>query len=314
MAIPLVRTGSKRKLNDISPRRAIMTTPNSGMDQIEGCAIVTRSSFMTRIGPDFENGITLNRLAIPGPASARGLLLGVLVALIAVQVARLVWVTVRPLGPVGDWSLTSLTAGKWPRAGGEPFNPFSRAQAVAAPSTVTSLALKLFGVRVDERNGLGAAIIATPDGVQSSFAVGDTVMPGVTLKAVAFDHAVLTNGGREESIYLDQSVPTTGAPAPVAGAAPAAPAGQVSIATLQSSVDIAPRMQNGKPSGLTLSPRGDGAAYRAAGFQAGDVLVSLNGKPVTSLSELTSIPTTGEAMLLVERAGSTVSIPLKGNQ
>src|SRR3546814_6656978 len=41
--------------------------------------------------------------------------------------------------------------------------------------------------------------------MQSSFAVGDAILPGVVLKAVAFDHVSIDRGGAEEQIFIDQS-------------------------------------------------------------------------------------------------------------
>ena len=79
---------------------------------------------------------------------------------------------------------------------------------------VTSLNLKLYGVREDRATGRGSAIIALPDGRQLSFAVGEEIMPGVTLTAVGFDNVTISRGGTAEQIFLDQSPPaqTVGAP------------------------------------------------------------------------------------------------------
>ena len=40
---------------------------------------------------------------------------------------------------------------------------------------------RFYGIRQDQASGRGAAIIATPDGLQRSFAVGEEIVPGVTL-------------------------------------------------------------------------------------------------------------------------------------
>ena len=63
------------------------------------------------------------------------------------------------------------------------------------PVVVTSLNLKLYGVREDRATGRGSAIIALPDGRQLSFAVGEEIMPGVTLTAVGFDNVTISRGG-----------------------------------------------------------------------------------------------------------------------
>jgi general secretion pathway protein C len=70
---------------------------------------------------------------------------------------------------------------------------------------VTSLDLALYGIRQDEASGRGSAIIATPDGVQRSFAVGEEIVPGVTLTAVAFDSVTISRGGVTEQLFMDQS-------------------------------------------------------------------------------------------------------------
>lgn len=138
-------------------------------------------------------------------------------ALIIALSARLFWALVEPLGPVGAWRTTPTVVAQSDPA----FDPFYRLSGAAGPATVTALALKLYGVRLDQAMGRGSAIIATPDGVQSSFAVGDEVMPGVRLKAVAIDHAVLDRAGAEETLFIDQSVPVA---APVPPVPPATPA------------------------------------------------------------------------------------------
>ena len=177
----------------------------------------------------------LGRLPRPTVYSALELLL---LTLIAVQAARLFWILVTPVGPVGDWRPVSALAapGAGSALGG--FDPFFRLSGGAGPAVVTRLNLKLYGVREDRATGRGSAIIALPDGSQSSFAVGDEIMPGVTLTAVGFDSVTINRNGTPEQIFLDQSpaaetvgavpapgqAPAQAAPAPTAPAALAAPA------------------------------------------------------------------------------------------
>jgi hypothetical protein len=129
-----------------------------------------------------------------------------LLAGLAVQCARLAWTIVTPITPLGDWRPAA------PMVVGSPadilrgFDPFFRLGGTAgAPATVTSLQLTLFGTRMDEAMGRSSAIIAGPDGVQQSVAVGDEIQPGVRLKAVAFDHVTIDRGGADEDLFLDQS-------------------------------------------------------------------------------------------------------------
>jgi general secretion pathway protein C len=147
---------------------------------------------------------------------AKALLIGALI----VQGARLCWAIVEPLGPVGAWQPVAALSGPVDPA----FDPFFRASANSGATTVTGLPLKLFGVRIDVATGRNSAIIATPDGVQSSIGLGEEVMPGVTLKTVLADHIVLDRGGAEEQLFLDQSVPAPLSSQVPAAASPIAPA------------------------------------------------------------------------------------------
>jgi general secretion pathway protein C len=163
----------------------------------------------------------LRRLPRGGPL---GWLEIVLLVGLAIALAQLVWTIATPVGPFGDWRPrramvlpTDARTALFAR-----FDPFYRTVAAEGPGSVTSLSLKLFGVRINEATGLGSAIIETPDHVQSSYAVGDEIIDGVTLKAVAIDHVVLGTGVADELLYLDQSdsvqvvAPGSAAPAPVA--------------------------------------------------------------------------------------------------
>jgi hypothetical protein len=130
----------------------------------------------------------------------------VLVVGLAVQGARLVWTLAapRPVDPAassaagrGD-ALAILTR----------FDPFFRA-APEALAGATAQSFRLYGVRAGDA-GTGSAIIGTPDGKQSSFAVGDEVAPGVKLVSVEVDHVVLARGGARSPLFFPNTAP--GAP------------------------------------------------------------------------------------------------------
>jgi general secretion pathway protein C len=233
---------------------------------------------------------------------------------------RLLWAIVTPVDPLGNWRAPSVNivppSARIALFSG--FDPFFRNDAVAAGTdNVTSLNLKLFGIRSNESSGGGSAIIAGEDGIQNSFAVGEEVAPGVTLDSVAFDHVILSRGGVKESLYIDQSVPaeTVNPAAPPSSAAPsAAPSnGNVGLnaETLQKSIGFAPRNEGGRVTGLVLQPRDDGTTLRMAGFQAGDVVVAVNGRPVSSAADVAAQLRPGARLSVeVERGGSKVPIAL----
>ena len=121
-----------------------------------------------------------------------------LLGLLALQCARLLWAVLTPVGSFGPWE--GRQAHFLPVAERQAlfssFDPFYRGGLQqSGGGVVTSLALTVYGIRLNEGSGLGSAIVAGPDGVQNSFAVGEEIMPGVVLKAVAFDHITIDRGG-----------------------------------------------------------------------------------------------------------------------
>jgi general secretion pathway protein C len=253
----------------------------------------------------------------------------VLIALLAVQSARLVWAVLTPVGPVGIWRPEHGGVPGSPEAILRGFDPFYRASGgdAAAPSVVTTLQLTLFGVRIDEAQGGGSAIIAGPDGVQQSVGVGQEIMPGVRLKAVAFDHVTIDRGGAAEDLYLPQTeqAPVTAAvpigPPLLGGAAlpggPAAPAVAigpqgVSFAQLRRDVGFIPRIDGGRVTGLTVRQQGAGAGFRAAGLRDGDVITQIAGKPVGGGEDIERLGAQyakgGTLSFTVERGSDTVPL------
>ncbi|WP_449471704.1 type II secretion system protein N [Sphingobium chungangianum] len=245
-----------------------------------------------------------------------------LLGLLALQCARLVWAVLTPVGSFGPWEGRQA---QFPNFAARQtlfssFDPFYRAgpQQAASGGVVTSLALTVYGIRLNEGSGLGSAIIAGPDGVQNSFAVGDEILPGVLLKGVAFDHVTIDRGGSEEQIFLDQSQPASPAGALGDGAAPAPVAGIDSPTAdgLKRDIGFAPRMQNGRITGLILTAKGP--TFQNAGFQPGDIVTQVDGQPVGSPSDLQALQ--GKIMpgarisLTVERGASlsTINLTLQG--
>lgn len=225
-----------------------------------------------------------------------------LLALVAWALVRLFWVAVTPVTPLGDWRPASQAPARVDRSVLGSFDPFFGG-AVADDAAVSSLALVLSGTRVDTVSGRGSAIIATADGVQASFTVGDTIEPGVTLQSVGFDSVTIARGGSIEKLFIDQS----------AGGAPVTP--PAAGTNLAADVNVVPRLQGTTLTGYVLTPKGSGAAFAAAGLQPGDVLVSVDGATVTSLKDaagLTQQLESGGIDITVERAGRPVTLRIGG--
>jgi len=256
---------------------------------------------------------------LPRPTVYRALELALL-ALIAVQAARLVWTLVTPVGPVGDWKGAAPLAAPSDGSALTEFDPFFRLSAASGPVAVTSLNLKLYGVREDRATGRGSAIISLPDGTQQSFAVGDQIMPGVTLAQVGFDNVTISRGGAQEQIFLDQSEPAAGAaPATSDGSAPAPTSSIPTPPTpptppAASAIQFQARTSGGRVDGLIVNPGGDGGeAFRAAGFERGDVIVAVNGQTVSSVEEARAMlrQSGGQATVIVNRGGRAVPLRVR---
>jgi general secretion pathway protein C len=243
-----------------------------------------------------------------------------LLLVLALQLARLAWTVVTPVGPLGDWRLPAIAPDSASRLAA--IDPFFRLQATGGTDVVTSLQLTLYGVRVDEAMGRGSAIISGPDGVQNSYAVGDTILPGVVLSEVGYDSVTIQRGGASEKIFIDQSssvepVETAAAPAvdTVLDGGQAAPGSRaLTAAELQSGIDFLPRSDRGRVTGLVVRPRGDGQAFRIAGFRDGDILVTVGGNPVTSLADIqraaAGVASGGTVSVGVERGSDVVPIAI----
>lgn len=237
-----------------------------------------------------------------------------LLGLLAVQVARLTWALVTPVGPLGDWRPATPAVAGLPADALASFDPFFRLGAPAGPATVTSLQLTLFGTRIDEAQGGGSAIIAGPDGVQNSVAVGQEVAPGVRLKAVAFDHVTLDRGGADEDLFLDQSGAVTPVQPGGTSGAPPAPGGGVPVGQLRNEIGFIPRIDSGRVSGLVVRPQGSGAVFAQAGLREGDVVTAIGGRPVSGADDLDRIAADfrggGNVPLTVERGKQTLQLAI----
>jgi len=264
----------------------------------------------------------LARLPRTTPYSLLELLL---LFLLAVQAARLVWTIVTPVGPIGDWRPESALRPAAPAALLGSFDPFFRISGQSGPVVVTSLDLKLHGIRQDQASGRGSAIIATPDGVQRSFAVGEEIVPGVTLTAVDFDSVTISRGGTPEQLFMDQSEPAeTVAPGPPQSlAVPGAPAIAVpplpapaspvpATANLAADMAFQPRGDGSAITGVSVLPQGSGEGFRALGLRPGDVIVSVNGRRINSAERARAIADeigrSSRITVQVERDGQTVTL------
>jgi general secretion pathway protein C len=246
------------------------------------------------------------------------LLEAALLALIALQCARLIWTALTPVGPVGDWRADGSEPAPASADALGGFDPFFRLSGAGGTVTVTSLNLKLFGIRQDQATGQGSAIIAGSDGEQRSIAVGEEIEPGVTLRAVSFDSVTIARGGAEEQLFMDQSQQPTTVTPPTGPPAPTAPVVQPSTSVepggppvppsklYPNEVSMAPRMNGSQLTGVTVRPQGNGNGFRALGLAPGDVVLAVNGRRIQSADQVRTMAdqlATPRVTLQVERGG-----------
>lgn len=262
----------------------------------------------------------LRRLPRTNVYSALELLL---LAGLAVQCARLFWVLATPVGPLGAWQPVQPGFNGSPTAMLQGFDPFFRLSGGdGKTAVVTSLQLTLFGTRTNEATGAGSAIIAGPDGVQTSYAVGDEISPGIKLKSVAFDHVIIDRGGAEENLFIDQSgavvpvsPPPASGPSLLSNPPPPSPGVKgIAPAQLRTDIGFIPRVDGGRISGLTVRPLGSGAMFRQAGLHEGDVITAIGGRPVTGQADFeqlgASVGKGGSVPVTVQRGNQTLSLTI----
>lgn len=271
---------------------------------------------MLAIGRDFSR-VRFVRTIAAFPVGRPGLhdvLWWLLATVLALLGAALLWALVTPVSPVGDWrpaGVRDMSPGARAAlfASVDPFNRTPPASAPPASSgAVTSLALVLFGTRGTQGGG-GSAIIAGADGLQQVYRTGSEVQPGVTLSAVGFDHVELTHNGAKELLYIDQSAPAPSAQGVVAANPVAAPAalgigGGVSVEAMRRGINFGPRAEGGRVVGLEVLASGDGTVFRSAGFQPGDVITAVDGKPVTGAGDAATLAG-------VMRPGASIAVTVR---
>lgn len=245
----------------------------------------------------------------------------VLIGALAVQCARLTWTVVTPVSPLGEWRPAGVVLPSAPGDVLRGFDPFFRLSGTADPAgagVVTSLQLTLYGTRINEATGRGSAILAGPDNVQQSIAVGEEIMPGVVLKEVAFDHVVIERGGTREDLFLDQSAggaTPTAVPGEAQPAAATPPTSGITVQQFQREIGFVPRVEGGRISGLVVRPSGSGEAFRTVGLKEGDIVVEIGGRAVQGPADVERLATQfadgGTMAITVERGGQRLPLSVQ---
>lgn len=257
----------------------------------------------------------------------------------AIVIGRLFWILFAPLeGPTpGITTPRAPVADAVIAAGpGDPFRvagaagPVELAAGPLENVAETSLRLTLHGTWTDEFGG--SAVIATPNGLQKRYKVGETIVPDTTLERVFRDQVTILRGGVRESIRMlnRQEGAASAPPAPER----AAPVDQPQLSD-GASEELARRLSEGQELGiigdhvlvlaqqsetglpeLTLWPLGLPAKFEALGLKAGDRLVAVSGTTVgadliSAASRLAGVADLPQIEITVEREGRRTPVRIQ---
>lgn len=164
------------------------------------------------------------------------------------------------------------------------FDPFHRdspeiliVQTDSAPET--TLDLKVFGMRADLGGDSSSAVIETPDGKQSTYVIGETIIPGVTLKSVDIDFVILDRNGKTERLSRQGRTEEDKAK----GSTIAMETLSYSAAQMLKDVRIYPFRENKKVLGYQVrSQRSGKSKLEKYGFETGDIITSINGESLAN--------------------------------
>jgi len=253
----------------------------------------------------------------------------VLVALSAQQAARLTWQLLTPLPPPPAWQPARVSS---VNAGGDNgidiqdviglslFGEYQLPAKVAPPPKVvttapkTRLNLQLAGVVASSDPSRSLVIIANR-GNQETYFVGDNINgTQASVHQIFPDRVILDNGGRFETLYLDDeaspraAIQQTRAPARPAPQVVEAPAELLeNPAKITEMVNISPVQQDGELMGYRVNPGKDPALFKEVGLEPNDLAVSINGYDLTdneqAMQMLSELPELTELSLTVERDG-----------
>lgn len=245
--------------------------------------------------------------------TALDLLTGAMVVSVAVALAGLTW---RIAGHAGTGAITVPSGRTGPAvapnmAPAIALAPFGKPVVTDAPQP-TTLPLELKGIVAAIPAELSTAFIAVSGAPAQPFHVGQPVN-GATLAAIQRDRVLLDNGGRREflafpdpSLSPEQRQAAAAAPAPAAPGAPAAPAAAPPPLPGNSAAVL-------QKFGGTQTPEG----YRIGnggppGMQAGDVITSVNGTPLTDTqaanAAFAAAQQSGSAQIQILRDGRRISL------
>ncbi|AHE99800.1 type II secretion system protein GspC [Thioalkalivibrio paradoxus] len=263
----------------------------------------------------------------------------VLLLAVGVLGARLTWQVVEPQvrPPVG----VDIRPESAPAAAGEPRKSplaqvadlplFGELGVPAEPAPVvapeTQLRLRLVGLMAGDHPERGWAIIAEGGGQERLYTVGDTIAGQARLHQIHADRVILERNGRLETLRLPRADGTSSARADAPPRAPAAAAPERAQPSVQRSewldnperlmqaVQARPVIRSGELHGVEVRPVRNAREFREAGLQAGDVITSVNGIPLSAIDDierlLQELAGQSQVDVVLERDGQSISLGIQ---
>ncbi|MEM7493220.1 MAG: type II secretion system protein N [Pseudomonadota bacterium] len=260
-----------------------------------------------------------------------------LIVALALVIARMIWLAVspqdavaayteRPLPTMATEGVQRIEADVSLLVRSNPFEGTGSVAEIEEDVVETQLNLRLIGLRADTGPSAGTATIILPNNQQQKFAEGEEILPGVLLRRVASDRVILSRNGVDEVLRLNNrsgrlsvigNIETVEDAEPRlerrAQQPPPAPA-TVQISgpeALLSAISLREARSNGRVLGYRIEPIGSLSRLQDLGFQAGDILVRVNGQSVVDQDFAEVFDTIGsysEALLDIDRSGRAIQV------
>jgi len=195
--------------------------------------------------------------------------------------------------------------------------------AVVQATPESTLGYTLHGVRGGKDVQSGSAIIDIPRQGQVRLTVGEQLAPGIVLEQVFPDRIILNRRGARESLFIDEAARRHARQAGAAMPVPASPDNgdtrqHVSFSERRYAdawmrdLTVTPVLANGVMRGVQVEPEGEGHRLDEIGLEAGDIIVMLNGVPLTSQiaaqRAFAQLEAADLAVVRVERNGSVITV------
>lgn len=196
----------------------------------------------------------------------------------------------------------------------------------------TRLDLTLLGILAATAERGSRALIASSNGEEKPYAIGDDVVRGARLQAIFPDRVILARAGQLETLRLNKDAPR--APLPSGPAVAASDAGTVGADTTQmlsnireelltdpsraaEYIRIQPASNGGQLRGYRIYPGRDRAAFNAVGLRPGDLVTQVNGIQLndanTALQMLGQLSHSNDITVVVERGGQQQTVNVNFN-